>query len=123
MRIHITGSIKEPVREELSWHERWEADDKGLIICWEKGREKGKQQPYLAERALNNELPVLGWKGGIEKVIQKKQKHGCLNYLAQWQGLRGEDLDIDRNKEIVLTCTKTNMTVIFTDDQSKYANA
>ena len=56
-------------------------------------------------KAKNGELPVLGYKGGIEKALIKKEKIGALNYIAKWQALRGENLDIDLDKEIVLTCT------------------
>lgn len=49
-----------------------------------------------------------------------KQKYGTLNYLATWQGLRGEDLNIHVNDEKRIVCTKTNMTVVFTADSSKY---
>ena len=51
------------------------------------------------------------------------QKYGTLFYLAMWQGLRGEDLDIDLSEEIALNCTATGMTVVFTNDPSKYAEA
>ena len=61
--------------------------------------------------------------GGVEKAILKKSKYGVFNYLAMWQGLRGEDLDIDPDEEISLTCTVTKMVVVFTSDFSKYANA
>ena len=92
MTNHVSRSNNEPKREGLSWDERWKASDKGLIVCWERGREKSIEDPDLAERARKGELPVLGWKGGVEKKIEKKKKYGTLNYLAQWQGLRGEDL-------------------------------
>jgi hypothetical protein len=38
-----------------------------------------------------------------------------------WQGLRGEDLDIDPDQEVSLTCSVTGMIVIFTGDFAKYA--
>ena len=59
------------------------------------------------------------WKGGVEKAIQKKLKYGVLNYLAMWQGLRGEDLNIDVEKELSLKCTATDMVVVFTSDLAK----
>jgi len=80
--------------------------------------------PEVAERAENGELPPdLGWKGGVEKKIKKKEKYGTLFYLAQLQGLKGEDLDIDLSREVVLVCAKTGMKVIYTGDFNKYANA
>ncbi len=99
--------------------ERWRGPDRGLIVCWEVGRRLRLENPKLAERAANGELPVLGWKGGVEEKI-KKRKYGTLNYLAQWQALRGEDLDIDFSQEYVLTCSRTGMTVIYTREQEKW---
>jgi hypothetical protein len=119
----IFRSYKEPKRKGLTWHERWKGDDKGLIICWEIGRELSQKEPELAELAKKGELPPLGWKGGVEIKTKKKQKYGTLFYLAQWQGLRGDDLNIDLSKEIELTCSKTGIKVIFTGDFEKYSNA
>jgi hypothetical protein len=79
------------------------------------------ESPELAEKARNGELPVLGWKGGVEKKTQKNEKYGCLNYLAEWQGLRGEDLDIDLTEEREIVCSKTGMKVIYTGDATKYS--
>ena len=81
------------------------------------------EDPSLAAQAADGQLVVLPWKGGVEKSIKKKQKFGTLSYLAMWQGLRGEDLDIDPGKEIVLNCTATGMAVVFTGDAAKYAKA
>lgn len=123
MNQRIFRSYKEPKREGLSWDERWKGCDKGLITCWEVGRELSQKNPGLAERARNGELPILGWKGGVEKKIKKKEKYGTLYYLAQWQGLRGEDLDIDLTKETELVCSRTGMKIIYTNDVKKYGNA
>ena len=120
MSNRIYRSLQEPIRENPSFDERWRGLDKGLITCWEVGRSKGLESPKLTERAKNGELPVLGWKGGVEKKIQKKEKYGSLNYLAQWQGLRGKDLDIDLTAEREIICAKTGMKVIFTCDAAKY---
>ena len=68
-RIH--RSNKEPKRKDLSWDERWKDKDKGLITCWEVGRELRAKEPELASRAEKGELPVLGWKGGVEKKTKK----------------------------------------------------
>src|SRR3989337_3127372 len=121
MSNRIFRSCQEPIREDLSCDERWRGPDKGLIICWEIGRTKSIDDPELAERAKNGELPVLGWKGGVEKKAIKKEKNGTLNYLAQWQGLRGNDLNIDLSEEIEIVCSKTGMKVIYTGDATKYA--
>ncbi len=118
MKIH--RSIKEPTRKSMSWVARWKDKDRGLIACWERGREKRFEDPALASQAVKGRLVVLPWKGGVEKAIKKKQKYGTLHYLAMWQGLRGEDLDIDTSEERALNCTTTGMTVVFTNDMTKY---
>ena len=119
MSQKIYRSYKEPDRDGLSWHERWEGDDKGLITCWEVGRRFRKSKPELAEKAKRGELPTLGWKGGTDKKLKLNNKFGSLNYLAQWQGLRGEDLNINISDEVTLTCSKTGMVVTYTPDISK----
>ena len=73
------------------------------------------------EKVENNELPVLGRKGGVDKTLQKKEKFGSLNYLAQWQGLRGEDLDINLSEEVTMQCSKTGMMITYTPDPTKYS--
>ena len=121
MRIH--RSITEPIREGGTWDERWNAEDNGLIACWERGREKRQEDPSLAAQAAAGQLVVLPWKGGVEKSIKKKQKFGTLFYLAMWQGLRGDDLNIDTTQDTALSCTTTGMAVVFTSDMEKYAEA
>lgn len=123
MEQHIYRSSQESNRDTPSYNERWNGPDKGLITCWEVGRKLSKKEPELAEKAKAGELPVLVWKGGVEKKINKKEKYGTFFYLAQWQGLRGEDLDIDLTQETEITCSKTNMKVIYTGDDEKYNNA
>lgn len=120
--IYLYRSINEPIRQGLSWDEIWKGHDRGLVNCWEVGRGLSKSDPGLAEKARNNELPVLGWKGGVEKSLKNKEKYGTLHYLAEWQGLRGEDLNINTGQEVVHVCTKTNMRVTFTSDSNKYCN-
>lgn len=92
-------------------------------MCWELGRERREKEPHLAVRAENGELPPLGWKGGVESKTKKSWKYGTLFYLAEWQGLRGDDLDIDPQQEPELTCSRTGIRVIFTNDLKKYGNA
>lgn len=121
MKLH--RSIAEPIREVAKWEERWNAEDDGLIACWERGREKRLEDPSLATQAASGQLVVLPWKGGVEKATKKKQKFGTLYYLAMWQGLRGEDLNIDTAAEIILNCTATGMAVVFTGDIAKYVEA
>lgn len=109
----IFRSLNEPIRTNLTWDGMWRGSDNGLIICWERGREKSLESPELAEKCLNGELPVLVWKGGLDKEI-KGEKLGSLFYLAMWQGLRGEDLDIELLQNTTLRCSKTKVQVTFT---------
>lgn len=115
----IYRSFTEPDRENLTWEETWRREDKGLIKNYEVGRALAKKEPELAEKAKRGELPVLGYKGGVDKTLKKKEKIGALNYIAKWQALRGEDLNLNLDEEIVLTCTKTDMRVTFTMDLEK----
>jgi hypothetical protein len=121
--MKIYCSISEPIRENLKWEERWRDIDQGLIACWERGREKSAEDPALAAQARDGQLIVLPWKGGVERAIKTKRKFGTLSYLAMWQGLRGEDLDLDLAEEVELTCAATGVTVVFTNDFAKYAEA
>jgi hypothetical protein len=105
----------------LTWAERWQGPDIGLISCWERGREKSREAPELAALAREGQLVLLPWQGGVEKALKKSHKFGTLNYLAMWQGLRGDDLSIDLDQEVPVVCSATKMTVIFTGDQRKYA--
>jgi hypothetical protein len=122
MTSRIQCSIDAPVRSGLNRDQIWEGDDKGLIKCWEVGRERAAKFPDLAQKCSAGELPVLGWKGGVSRSLKKLEKFGSLKYLAQWQGLRGENLDIDLSLEQVMTCSRTRMVVTFTPDKSKYFN-
>lgn len=122
MSQRVYRSCREPIRKGLTWEERWKGEDKGLISCWELGRELRDEKPILAKRAENGELPVLVWKGGVAKKIKKKGKYGSLHYLAEWQGLRGEDLNINLSEETEIICSKTGMKVIYTGDVGKYAD-
>ena len=121
MTTLLHRSINEPERANLSWCEAWEGPDRGLIKCWETGRKLSLQNPDLGERCKANELPALNWKGGVSRQLKKKEKFGALQYLAQWQGLRGDDLHIDLDAEVTLTCTKTTMVVTYTGDLTKLA--
>lgn len=126
-------SIVEPLRQDPSWEERWRDVAQGLITSWERGREKSLEEPELAFRALNGELVALPWKGGFltpiaatnnpKKTSAKPvKKYGVFNYLAMWQGLRGEDLEIDPSQDVELMCSVNKKAVIFTSTYSQYAN-
>jgi hypothetical protein len=43
--------------------------------------------------------------------------------LALWQGLRGDDLNIDLSEDRVVICSRTGMKVVYTDDATKYAES
>lgn len=117
MKIHRL--ITESIRQNLTWDERWESTDRGLIACWERGRAKSLEDATLAQQARNGQLIILPWKGGVEKAVKKKQKYGSFYYLAMWQGLRGDDLNIDTENEPTLTCSVTSMTIVFTNDMTR----
>lgn len=112
----------EPERSKLDWHEIWEGPDSGLIKNWEVGRKLAIQNPELAERAKAGELPPLNWKGGCERALVKRDKFGSLRYLAQWQGLCGEDLSVALDAEVTIKCSRTQMIVTFTPDTRKTSN-
>ena len=76
----------------------------------------------LVKKVECDELPVLGWKGGVSDKSKKSkgQKYGSLNYLAQWQGLKGEDLNISLVEEVIIKCSKTEKEVTPTPYSTKY---
>ena len=119
----VTSPIESPSRalEKLSFEERFGDLEKGLLTSWEIGRALAKRQPEIADAALRGELPVLAWKGGVEKSIKIGHKVGALYYLAQWQGLRNESLYIDTDVEVDLICSRTGVKVTFTNDFDKLA--
>jgi len=119
MDTRLYRSFHDPIREGLSRSETWEGEDKGLIWCWELGRQKRLQDPELATRADNGELVMLAWKGGVQKKTKVGKKSGTLYYLATWQGLRGEDLDIALEDELTMVCTKTGQVVVYSSKLPK----
>lgn len=119
MLIH--KSVLEPIYEDPVYDTRINGYDKGLINAWNVGRRLAKNNEDLVTRAKNGELPILGFKGGIKNTPKIKLKYGCLWYLAELQGIKGIDLNIDLEKEVALICSRTNIKVIFTSDSSKYS--
>ncbi|TWT41465.1 hypothetical protein KOR42_48180 [Thalassoglobus neptunius] len=105
--------ITTPIREGMSTQDLWSGPDHGLIYCWERGRQKRDEDPKLAALAEAGELVVLAWRGGVE-TAQKGEKFGWLNYLATWQGLRGDDLEILLDDDKVIKCGRTGQEVTFT---------
>jgi len=120
MADRISRSIEEPIREIAGWDECWLSHDRGLVAAWEAGRQQARQKPDLALRAKEGQLVTLPWKGGAENLDTSSKKYGTLHYVAHWQGLRGESLDIDPRAETTLTCTKTGATVVYTPDRDKF---
>ncbi|MCY1498495.1 AAA ATPase domain protein [compost metagenome] len=118
----VQRSFADPIRSDLDWASTWEGADRGLIKCWEIGRLLALKNPALADSCLRGALPPLHWKGGAARALKKKEKYGSLKYLAQWQGLRGEDLNVDLETDVMLTCQDSGMIVTFTADLTKLAN-
>jgi len=115
--MKIYRSIDEPIGEFVDMEHRWRASDKGLIWCWERGRQKSQESPDLAIQAKNGELMILIWRGGVPLGFKGKKRKGTLNYLAQWQGLAGKDLDIDTEASVTIICSKTGVKVTFSNDE------
>lgn len=101
---------------QQNWANRWERSDQGLITAWVAGQEYARKNPDLVERARAGELPILPFRGGVEKAIKVGAKVGHLLYVAMWQGLRGDPLDLDTEGQIEMTCAKHRVTVVFTAD-------
>ena len=112
----VFRSMDEPVRENLDWYQLWKGSDKGLIISWEIGRNLATNNLNLANKAKNGELPVLAWTGGVERKLKMPVKYGSMFYLAQWLGLRGEDLSIAPSAEVTKVCTRTQQVVTYTSN-------
>lgn len=110
--MHVHAQASAPPELPTEWACRWEGPDGGLIAAWRRGLEKRAESPDLVAAAMADELPVLAWRGGVEKPI-KGHKAGTLLYLATWHGLRGEDLDLDTESEIRRTCSRHGVTVIY----------
>lgn len=121
--MKIYESIDNPPTVSADFFERCDGPDEGLINSWLCGINQALQVPSMAAKAKAGELPVLAWKGGIEKKIKRKDKVGALQYLAAWQGLRGEDLNIELGTEVQIVCTRTGVSVTFTGQLQKLLQA
>jgi hypothetical protein len=113
MATRLRRSVELPIRESLSWDDEWRGPDDGLIYCWEHGRQERLERPDDAARAEQGELIGLNWKGGVKQKLKAEKMPGTFNYLATWQGIRGEDLDIDLEGERVVVCSRTGQMVVF----------
>lgn len=121
MIMVIKTSLTSLPPHQPNWHERWEGPDKGLICAWLQGIDKARSDPAIASKAVKGELPVTAFKGGIDKPPKNIDvvKVGALHYVAYWQGLRGEDLCIDQDAELMLTCSRTGVTFRYCTETSK----
>lgn len=101
MATSLNRSVEVPIRSGLSTDELWSGSDRGLIWCWERGRQKRDEEPGLATRASNGELIPLAW------------KRGAIQNLATWQGVRGENLDIALDGERTIVCSVSGRSFVF----------
>ena len=115
----IQASVNNPPAYEHDYDRRLKGPDHGLINAWIAGIRYAKEHPDIAARAQAGELPVLPYRGGVERAIKTRHKIGALQYVAMWQGLRNEDLQLDTDAEHVMTCQRTGVPVTFTLDIKK----
>lgn len=124
MSGRLTRSIAEPIRPEADWPATWQGPDKGLVYCWERGRMirvdgvrvlgDADAARALVAAAERGELPPLPWKGGTSpEMTPTSKKIGTLQYLAMWQGLRNENLDLDLEGQTAIVCAATGARVTF----------
>lgn len=118
--MKIFRSVSERQVVSIEYDARWGTVEAGLVTSWLRGQEMACEKPNLSEEAMSGRLVVLPWKGGVEKAI-KTTKVGVFNYLAMWQGLRREDLNIEPDCDLLVTCAGTGVTVVFTSDYAKYS--
>lgn len=115
----IQSPISDPPPICENYEDRMHGPDQGLINAWLAGIAKRRESPEIAAQAVAGELPVLAYRGGVDRAVKTKNKTGSLLYVAMWQGLRNEDLELDTDSEPVLTCKRTGVPVIFTLDINK----
>ena len=119
----VTRKATEPLRTDVSFEERWRSQDQGLITAWEVGRKLRLRDQGLVAKVEKGVLPLLGFKGGVEKGIKAKKRYGTLHYLAQLQGIKGVDLLIDTGLEYSLICSSSGVEVVYTIDATKYSDS
>lgn len=115
----ITARVGEHLDRPGDWDTRWEGQDKGLITAWLAGQEKARTDAALVAKAQAGELPVLPFRGGVERAIKSGNKLGHLLYVAMWQGLRGDDLRVDTEDEVTMTCARHGVRVLYTASLQK----
>lgn len=114
--MHIHASVDAPPAVGDDWADRWQGPDQGAIVSWLRGIEKAAESPELAHAAARGELPILPWRGGVERPLKGQEKIGSILYLAMWQRLRGEPLDLQVGRDETRTCTRTGVTVRYVWD-------
>jgi hypothetical protein len=118
--MRVQRAKTEPLGINPDWTARWGSPEAGLITSWQRGRELAEQDPDLADAARRGELVPLSWKGGVTQPARgarpPRRKYGSFHYLAMWQGLRGDDLDIDTEAAPERACSRYGTVVVFTDD-------
>ena len=118
--MRVQRAITEPPRVAPDWAARWGSREAGLVTSGERGRELAGQDPELGAAAKDGALVPLSWKGGVATPARgaraPRRKYGSFFYLAMWQGLRGDDLDIDADACPPLVCVRHGTVVVFTDD-------
>jgi len=123
--IKIYRSINEPIRENRSYEERNSSVKASLESAWEAGRKNRESFTKLIPFLKQGGLPKLSFKGGHNMPPYKNDeppkyqfKHGHYNYLAQRQGILGEDLNIEvfEDEEQEMICKISTKKTIFTFD-------
>jgi hypothetical protein len=116
MLIDIDIEDAPPIQTEFD--KRINGPDCGLISAWQAGILMAASHTSAAtvEAARRGELPMLPFKGGVERKTKTLSKIGALQYLAMWHGLRGEGLQMDTDACPTKTCSRTGITVSFTRD-------
>ena len=118
--MRVAENIATPIRTGLSFEQLFRQEDKGLIKAWEIGRVRATKNPDEGTRAKQGQLLPLIYQGGFAKKLKETNKMGTMHYLAMWQGLRGENLDLDTELRVTLTCTKFQIVVTYSFDPKEY---
>lgn len=112
--MHLHHPFQNPPAEQPDFDARMNGPDGGLVNAWLAGLALRTQRPDLAGAAQAGELPVLPYRGGVDRPLKRKDKVGSLHYVAMWQALRGEDLALDTSAQPRLTCARHGVTVTYT---------
>ncbi|MDR2220830.1 MAG: hypothetical protein LBE24_09695 [Methylobacillus sp.] len=115
----LRESFANPPPVSRDYNVRINGPDGGIINAWQAGIALRGSRADLVSAAQAGELPILPYRGGVDRAIKAGVKTGSLHYLAMWQGLRGDDLNIDTNNVPPLICSRYGITVHFTSDTRK----